>query len=324
MKKSTTSKAGKTSRTSKTSKVSKTSKASKTSKKNLLIHVGAHKTATTYLQNTLKRNKDNLLERKLLYIPLEDMRNGITAVINDDSVTAEETFEKIISYADISDIDNILLSDENILGSFGDIFWNQKIAPNIQNRVKKLRLAFKDYNIRIFLTIRSYDAYYASIYCEFLRHFKKFISFQKFMGDFDYLRFNWSIIVRDLLLEIEPDDLCVFRFEDFIEHEEQVFKALTNGVIPGDYDRHDRDNSRSSFQHTTIGMLEELKDSYDRHLLKKVLGPIDLKVRNSNYSGKFKPFDESQTKYLQERYARDVAKIKRLGVAHINFHTQNT
>ena len=63
----------------------------------------------------------------------------------------------------------LLLSDENILGSPGDILGGA-LYPYAENRMRRFCDQFADRRIRLFLTLREPAAFLASMYCEYLRH----------------------------------------------------------------------------------------------------------------------------------------------------------
>ena len=45
----------------------------------IVLHIGVHKTATTYLQAILEASRDRLGAEGIGYVTLEEMRSGITA-----------------------------------------------------------------------------------------------------------------------------------------------------------------------------------------------------------------------------------------------------
>ena len=59
--------------------------------KKLILHLGVHKTATTYLQEVLQYNQQSLLTKQIKYIDLATMRREITPKI----VNAEVSFQQL-------------------------------------------------------------------------------------------------------------------------------------------------------------------------------------------------------------------------------------
>ena len=92
------------------------------------LHLGAHKTATTYIQRILATNKDTLLENGVFYLPLAQTRAKLSKQImglsrkgrrSADLVSHRQAILDELSGKGLERCHTVLISDENLLGSPG-------------------------------------------------------------------------------------------------------------------------------------------------------------------------------------------------------------
>lgn len=174
-------------------------------KRTLIIHIGAHRTATTSVQDSLFQNKERLKELGYLY-PYntrrhQKLRNQLLA----DELSVEESSAQMTSEADgcEHDIHTIILSDED----FGYIENGDFFAK------------FKEYfNVKIFFVLRRQDVWLESWYLQNtkwqwnpkLSHnsFEEFIVKRDMFHWIDYNR-----KVKDLEKHFEQSDILLSVFE---------------------------------------------------------------------------------------------------------------
>lgn len=249
-----------------------------------------------------------LNDNKIEYVGLGEMRKLVTPLICDPKKTAKQLRDAVDPLIRIEDCDTLLLSDENISGGTGELFRVGKLYVTLAKRVEKISKAFKDYNIKYVFTTREYSRFYASAYCEFLRHNKRFITFKEYLNKFDYLGFSWNDVLNDVNESIMDDSIKIITFEDFIESEASFFKELV-GEYQGSMSPYEDTNTRSAFKARTIKAANILAMSMDRKLVNKLLAPIDNKISKLEGSSKFNPWTPHEQKYLEEKYKNDLKSI---------------
>jgi len=282
--------------------------------KKIIIHLGVHKTATTYLQNTLWKNIETLKEKNIAYISLGKMRSGITSTISNDNYDANQVREVIIKNLENYDNYNtVLMSDENILGGINDIFAHSTISPKYEIRINKIKEAFKNNKVTYFLAIRNYSQYYSSIYCEFLRHTKKYISFKNFMAKFNFLQFGWQDLVKNLLEIIDIKDLYVFKFEDFVKNDDFYFNSILNtkNLI---LDKHKVSTDRVSYRNKTIEFMDHLSMNFSNQVIIKLIDGLDNNLKKLDFNHKFVPWHESEIEYFAAKYQKDLGILKKMKI----------
>ena len=144
------------------------------------IHVGAHKTATTHLQETLTLVRDRLADRGIDFVPTRPLmrkqrfaevlfqRRPIARLPIFGPAHMRDAIEARVEPMRIGP-DVVVLSEENILGRPRHILATP-FYPQADQRIGRLAsLGFRA-DLRLFLSIRSYDTLVPSAYAEALKH----------------------------------------------------------------------------------------------------------------------------------------------------------
>ena len=84
----------------------------------MIMHIGAHKTATSYMQKKLALNVELLNRRNIHYDPLEIFRKEFTPLLNEGVARESEWIRELRGTARAM---NILVSEENVMGVPGDL-----------------------------------------------------------------------------------------------------------------------------------------------------------------------------------------------------------
>ena len=182
------------------------------------VHCGAHKTATTYIQNILNEARYDLALQGVIYVHHEKLRDDFIKAKKEENI--EIDFEKIAysiiqqtAYLGYRSPVILIISEENLIRPHSDIFkkWRSKISHEsaanyscacIRNgynidHVKAVSDIFSG-GIEIIYTIRNYIDYLLSRHSEFL----KWRPFKEFDGNFiakaDLQKCNWEYLISDL------------------------------------------------------------------------------------------------------------------------------
>ena len=117
----------------------------------IVVHLGAHRTATTLFQKTLADNRQRLSERGICFLGPEQIRNGDFKglMIHRSQVTlwrsrkAQTAAQKLRSTLDSERRAGrrVILSEENILGNIRSNVDTMSIYPNIQSSLDRLQPA---------------------------------------------------------------------------------------------------------------------------------------------------------------------------------------
>ena len=102
----------------------------------MIMHIGAHKTATSYMQKKLALNVELLNRRNIHYDPLEIFRKEFTPLLNEGVTRESEWIRELRGTARAM---NILVSEENVMGVPGDLVREGQYYIRARERLTRFR-----------------------------------------------------------------------------------------------------------------------------------------------------------------------------------------
>ncbi len=197
------------------------------------IHIGAHKTATTFIQQTLRKNVDALEDvgtrflspREFRYMHEENWNDGDVKEIHNIS----KAYPEDTKYA-LDPSRKLLLSDENLLGGPVPFYHANTLYPELQKRLtmaKKLLPCLPD---NIYLCIRNYQYFYPAVYYQFASQ-ANFLPINEMLQDRLIAKpRRWPQIVEDVQAVFPTSVIKIWLYEDFAENRDAVLNLLTPGA----------------------------------------------------------------------------------------------
>ncbi len=269
----------------------------------IALHLGVHKTATTYFQSRLSNSKEALAENRIAYIPLGQLRQSVTAKLDDDDFSREKMLAAISAYMDC---DRLVLSDENLIGG---VFKpnNNLIYDGVAQRLKKLLSLLSGFQVEIFITLRSYPEYFISRYTESLRHFK-FFSFERYYENIDFESVTWVDVVESLK-EAGAKDITISDFKTIFADENAYFNKLLkkdNLCIKTALDS--PSIRRPKISKEAYNVVKCYGNNYSRASIAKLMNLLDNTPQKTTAT-EFMPFTEEQIKNFAGRYANELASF---------------
>lgn len=279
------------------------------------IHLGAHKTATTHLQETLTAMRPALAARGLDYVPnpLLRERRFSWALWRRDRLARvpilgparmREKIEATVEPLRLGP-ETVVLSEENILGVPHQIL-QVPFYPQAALSIARLATLGARAEVTFFLSIRGYDRLLPSAYAEALK-------FRAMPGGFEAARLlarppSWLDLVRQIRAAAPGIPLRIWRQEDYRENAQAIMTevcGLDLGPLP---DISDPSWTRSPSVEG-IRAAEALGSALDldpEARREKVLALYDAAEGSA-----FQPFARDQRAALRERYAADLEGIER-------------
>jgi hypothetical protein len=279
------------------------------------VHIGAHKTATTHLQNTIEQLTEELETLGKLYIPRDKLRSlgGISIISNTKII-----FKKLNIISEYLPFDhwlkdytyktnNLLISEENILGGVSDAL-SKKIYPNAEKNIKNLFLAAGDSKVSIFLSIRSLDTFLPSVYAQRCRFGRTY------PGEFDSIHkaalnnpLRWSNLIHRIIKASPLAKIYIWRYEDYIIKPE-IYLSAYCGTENLHFPKIEIPNSTKSPSLEAIIATEQLNPRLNR----KIREVCALNIcKNDNGNHKFKPFNDKEALFLANAFKDDIQQIKK-------------
>jgi len=291
---------------------------------NLKLYIGAHKTATTHVQNLLAANRQLLSSHNIsLSIPTDIRPSWLP------------DFDKFVRSRDQATLESILdkspengvwvFSEENISGVPNDL----RLKPGLYTGLPEKLLAFQEIftgcQIEVFFSIRSYESFYASSYLEVIRN-KGYFPFNEFYDESRYANNSWVDVVEKLVNIIGQEQITLWRYEDFTLLLPSVLQRMTGlpqESITTMISAYNVGKTRPSISNKTLSMLQEQHNlGLSKEDTIEVLESLNRKYPASSKYGHFQAFDYEQTRVFKGQYKKDVNSISsrfpNVNFLHIN------
>lgn len=169
------------------------------------LHLGAHKTASTWLQATLTEQNHYLAENGIAFIGPRQLRD----------MTKSANFTAFFQTHIDPSAQHVILSDENLLGAPRGTVESATLYPEAQHNLTRLRGWLGVEPREIYLSIRDYADFFPSIIGQFLA------SHPRVEADFDGMRdlfrqseTSWITVIETVLAVFPNSKLFLWRYRD--------------------------------------------------------------------------------------------------------------
>ena len=277
------------------------------------LHLGAHKTATTFIQKILRKNQETLLENGVLYLPLVETRSklskhisAISKVDRDPSSLAcrRQAILDALGPERLERCHTILISDEN-LSATPNRFRNGSVYSSIAADWKHLRDELGP-NISLFFSIRDYPDFLTSIYVETLRK-HPYRSFEEFRRRHERLPKFWSQVHRGFSSVLGGENLNFWDFRDTIAKPAEVLAMLTGTSTPLVTKS---TPVRESLSKEAIGFIRDFQSLEGRPLPPRHVTEMAMRLYPlSKCPEKFNPWSPEERATLREHYLAEKTTI---------------
>ncbi|QEQ95874.1 hypothetical protein [Neptunomonas concharum] len=266
------------------------------------LHLGIHKTATTYLQDQLTLSRDLLKNNGIQYFSLSEMRSGLTQAIRNKPLDViqhilRETIQQ----------EKVILSDENMIGNAGEIRKGINYKP-ISDVIGKIRQSLPESKVSVLISLRNPLEFLPSIYCEYLRH-NNFVSYENYIAN-QKDALNWEKLLTPVINSNRDINFLIFNFDNFRNNKKEILKAISFNSI----DRYSNNinSSRATLSTKVIELLSNFPETS-----KELLTVIE----NLNYvfGDKFKPYSEQELRKSKEVYLSQLNNLSKLKNTEVFF-----
>lgn len=208
----------------------------------VILHVGAHKTATTYLQARLAKSVNPLRQMQVGYVDLQQFREAQAlagglrraepryALLRHRALRRE--LSRLIERQIYFGATRVVLSDENILGNLGELFGDHDFYPRAGARVRVLVDALSNWDVEIAVSTRCYASFLVSVWSHIVmrdgfRPFDPRCAGALLGGDR-----GWVDVLSDIRRAVPNAKICHWAYEDLAGNEHDVLQALIGEVAP--------------------------------------------------------------------------------------------
>jgi len=285
---------------------------------NLKLYIGAHKTATTHINNLLDSSRSVLVANGIkLSLPNEVRCEWLPNFFNFLSTKNPRALEKIKSLSPT--LETWILCEENISGLTQDFSRREGIYPSLKRRMEAIKAFYPEVNIEVFFSIRSYDLFYGSAYLEAVRC-DGYSPFMKFYDEDRFKNNSWVTVADSLSKVFSEEKITLWCYEDFSSVLLQVIEKITglnseiSNQIITDYGNSITRPSMSKRALTHLACLSSAPISIQKKSIEKLIDKYPANAEN----GYFRAFDKQKSTLLKKKYVEDIETIKNL-YPKINF-----
>lgn len=269
------------------------------------LHVGAHKTGTTSIQDALAANREALAGRGVLYLPREEGRPHFHKALRGRHRSARRTIAAMRKGR--AHAARLVLSEENLAGRLADMTERGTLYPCVGRRIARLhREVLHGAPIRVFFCIRSFDTFLPAVWSELIRQ-DRFRSFDEFLAAVDMERLSWAPVIRALADAVGEKNLVVWDFDRFVAAPAR-FAGLIAGV-EAEILAMPAEASRPSVSAAAVEHLTGLRGRMTDEAIREHVHEAEERFPRPQYP-RFAPFDGEATAALRARFAGDQAAIR--------------
>jgi hypothetical protein len=273
------------------------------------LHLGAHKTATTHLQQMLFQNQMLLKKNSIkISIPKDLRQKWLPNVLEYLQTQNNALLETIVPKVNIK---IWIISEENISGVSYDLKIHRGIYPFLKERMECFREIFQDYEIEIFFALRSYEEFYRSAYLEVVRN-RGYIPFDEFYNEKRFENNSWVSVVDSLVEVFRQKSIVLWRYEDFRLLEPLIVKKITQlEDIDGILSSYQVETTRPSLSAKSLEVLKSFYGSGHNVEGFGLVEHLSQKYPVGKEFTAFMPFNQSQIDAFQAQYKNDIDFLRK-------------
>ena len=283
------------------------------------IHLGAHKTATSHLQETLAAVRDDLVGQGVDFIPnpLVRQRNLARTLSQRRPVARLPIVGRAYMRAAIESVvaplragpEVVVLSEENIIG-VPEHMLEVPSYPQAERNVGRLASLADRAEVTFFLSIRSYDTLIPSAYVETLKHAPPPPGgFQAAVAELLSGSSGWFDLVSRIRAAAPGIPLRIWRQEDYRANAQAIMEAFCGSPLGPLPEISDPTWTRSPSA-GAIATAEALPRDLPR--AERLTRVREIFAAGEPGADPFRPFGTAERQRLRARYEADLERIARV------------
>ncbi len=284
------------------------------------LHLGAHKTATTFIQKSMQSNAETLAKSGIFAPKLEDIRAVITPGLGGKPMLDFEDCIAIMLQDQAlfqgNGPEQLILSDENIVGFPAEIFAKGAFYLDAKRRLGHLQSWLPTAPEKIVFAVRPYITFFSSAYAQWLGPFakkhgpnKRFIPREAIQQKISGLKRGWPAIIRDLQAVFPDSEILVKEYKSSPEYLREMFDILLGSTAD--------DIKYSAGYFWNHGLSAKLVVELETELAKGIANPESvarIRAQRSKKPSDLEAFfwPDSQRNALLHRYEKDIQTLKKM------------
>lgn len=276
------------------------------------LHIGAHKTATTHLQDTLVACAPDLARAGVHYVSRQRMlRIGLVRFLRRGQIV-RNGLERLSTKSDLECMrarllrrsrgrSHVLISEERLIGRAVDLLEGY---PDLEERLLSITTLIGQDDVAIHLSIRDQSEILPSAYAQALRTHSRPQPFETLLAKWLQSPPRWTGLVARIRATLPRASLKVWTMEEYLTEPAKVVTALagTNDIAVPKLQRPER---TARFNSEALAMLE--------HLQPLTLSDEERRAANESVAqiegAPYNPLDAQQKARLNDAFRRDLEEI---------------
>ena len=287
------------------------------------VHIGAHKTATTHLQDTLELCEQELKDLGISYISRDTFRNKIAFLAQEKTFdkSRKSLFEKrytltskLFQFHSKEEI--LVVSEENIMGNILEAL---SPSPYSNPKLNFINYAQSLTEVQVFVSLRSFSAFYPGAYITALRFNpveamsrKNMLLNQLNAG----LIPSWKEVIERFKEQLKNCNLKCWTFDDYLNNKEYIVTQFL-GIPPPALPSLPKTIKTATPSMKAIHEIESIISKRSFTLTDSWRNECDSifkKYAISESNPKYTFLSEPLKMQLDEQFSKDVADLKSMGL----------
>ena len=282
----------------------------------IALHLGAHKTASTFIQNVLARNAATLRGEGVGIVPHAELRRNVTAKlgrVGDKRRDAKRhDAERFLETVLAQPVRRLILSEENLIGSPHRLEADRALYTAIPRKLCELAPVLAGHDVTVFLSVRALAQFVSAILVECFRtgQYPPAIP-DRYLEDWLDGTRNWVDVVADIRNVFPAAPILVWNHGDFFRNQQAVFERMT-GVAGLTLDVEGLPR-RPTPTGRAIEDFLSLEPKADKHARIKALTEASRRHPRSPDLPVFRLGDDAQAHAFRQRFLADLDAIASMG-----------
>ncbi len=276
------------------------------------VHVGVHKTATSFMQERLKGNLTKLNKAGVGFMPLFQYRTTFVKnlmKLNPATFDLEDYLGDFFPTGVPDHVKGIIMSDENLIGLCGTMLTTGNVYSGVRSRLAHLRKLLAGHEVTLFCAVRRYDTFLASAYCEGLRTNFRYINFEDFTNRVNWKALSWPSMLERFESGLKPSNVKYWRYEQFRANSQRVLQSLAFGETVDEISNENVKAAYPSLSQAAVDALDSVAERLGRDVASRLVRAISSSLPKSEGYADFDPWGTAEKSRLSRRYDDDCATI---------------
>lgn len=284
----------------------------------IVLHLGAHKTASTYIQRRLVRSRGRLSEQGIELHTPRTLRDAIIAARERrfplmprlEARARREVIGQIVDTAASRGTKRLILSEEQFIGSLRQLVQRHTFYGDVIQQLAPVLAAIEMRPVTVLLAVRNQADFLVSAYGQLLRGWKYLPFDEDLKAAFLGMHISWADLVDDVAALLPAGSrVRVWQFEQFGQIEKHVVEQFVGtdaapGIKPLDV---------RPLQGPTVESIAVLREMARRETLDSIAIRDVLDIAGKDKG--FKPFDpwtRDERLLLTSRYRSDLYRLSQM------------